>query len=212
MKNKTIKILVIILVIYNVVVSSAVGYAATQIYSRDVYYNNEKTNLASTDLQGALDELYDEANDYVELLHKVENNILDKTYPVGSIYMSISNTNPSELFGGTWLAWGSGRVPVGVNTSDSNFNTIEKTGGEATVALTVAQLPSHNHNIGVTADSGIVGLHIEGVAGSGVNVTHTWYLSPNGPFAKGDTTNTGGGQAHNNLQPYITCYMWKRTK
>ena len=66
-------------------------------------------------------------------------------YPVGSIYMSTSNTNPSSLFGGTWVAWGSGRVPVGVNTSDGNFNTVEKTGGESTHILTTAEMPSHTH-------------------------------------------------------------------
>ena len=55
--------------------------------------------------------------------------ILKRIYPVGSIYMSVNNTNPSNLFGGTWAAWGAGRVPVGVNASDSDFSTVEKTGG-----------------------------------------------------------------------------------
>lgn len=55
--------------------------------------------------------------------------IFDLIYPVGSIYMSVNSTNPKDLFGGTWAQWGSGRVPVCVNTSDSNFSTAEKTGG-----------------------------------------------------------------------------------
>ena len=55
--------------------------------------------------------------------------IFDLIYPIGAIYMSVNSTNPGNLFGGTWVAWGSGRVPVGVNTSDSDFSSPEKTGG-----------------------------------------------------------------------------------
>ena len=62
--------------------------------------------------------------------------IWKKIYPVGSIYFSVNNTNPGTLFGGTWVAWGSGRVPVGVNSSNDNFNKVEKTGGEEAVSLT----------------------------------------------------------------------------
>ncbi|WP_418361552.1 phage baseplate protein, partial [Thomasclavelia ramosa] len=50
-------------------------------------------------------------------------------YPVGAIYMSVSPTSPASLFGGTWTQWGSGRVPIGINSSDSDFNTVEKTNG-----------------------------------------------------------------------------------
>lgn len=70
---------------------------------------------------------------------------MEQMYPVGSIYMSVSSTNPSTYFGGTWTAWGTGRVPVGVNANDTNFATVEKTGGAATVILTTAQMPSHTH-------------------------------------------------------------------
>lgn len=85
-------------------------------------------------------------------------NIFDLVYPVGSIYMSVNNVNPGTLFGGTWVAWGDGRVPVGVKSSDSNFNTVEKTGGSnsesytpggsnTAVTLTAAQsgVPAHSH-------------------------------------------------------------------
>lgn len=59
-------------------------------------------------------------------------NILDLVYPIGSIYISTSGINPGGVTGGTWVAWGNGRVLVGVNTSDSDFNTAEKTGGNKT--------------------------------------------------------------------------------
>lgn len=129
--------------------------------------------------------------------------------------MSVNNVSPQSFMGGTWVAWGAGRVPVGVNTSDSSFNTVEKTGGEKTHTLTNSEIP--NYGFGVAhvdgADSKFVGI---------TNVTHTTNTSAssgnyraNGAEAaqsswRHDFT-FGGGGAHNNLQPYITCYMWKRT-
>ena len=72
-------------------------------------------------------------------------NIFDLIYPIGSIYISIKNTNPSTLFGGTWVSWGAGRVPVGVDTTQNEFKTVEKTGGEKTHKLTVSEMPKHTH-------------------------------------------------------------------
>ena len=262
-----------------------------------------------------------------------------KLYPVGSIYMSVSSTNPANLFGGTWVATGTGRVPVGVNTADSNFNTVEKTGGASTVTLTAAQMPSHTHtftgsavtsgnnsatpsatftgtaaktgNNSVTPTASFTGKAVN-TGNQSVDHTHTWsvtssaagghahYLdtqtsaadqggyglpqsgtwenrvmvtsggnqdyivgvgdhnhfiseltgnnsashyhtiTPSGSVSvsnashthtvttagkvtlnntshthsvtgAGTNSSTGGNAAHNNLQPYITCYMWKRT-
>ena len=118
-------------------------------------------------------------------------------FPVGSIYMSVVNVNPSTYFGGTWEAWGSGRVPVGVNTSETEFNSVEKTGGEKKHTLTTNEMPSHNHGVGTYRSSG----------GS-----ETRYYNPTGAQqVKNYTEYAGGGEAHNNLQPYINCYMCKRT-
>lgn len=127
---------------------------------------------------------------YGKLLKDYIQSFIKTMYPVGSIYMSVNNTNPSTYFGGTWVAWGAGRVPVGVNASDSNFSTVEKTGGASTVTLAASQIPSHTHAKGTLATAS-AGAH-----------THT---------ISGSTAATGGGGAHSNLQPYITCYMWKRT-
>ena len=131
--------------------------------------------------------------------------LVDLIYPVGSIYMSVNNTNPSTLFGGTWTAWGAGRVPVGVDTTQTDFNTVEKTGGESKHTLSVQELPSHAH-----------GTRYKGFTLTG-NKNGFMVLRRNDSDDSYDGTdsdaamNTGGGQAHNNLQPYITCYMWKRT-
>ena len=122
-------------------------------------------------------------------------------HPVGSLFETTVSTNPGTLYGGTWAAWGGGRTPVGVNTADTSFNTVEKTGGEKTHTLTVEEIPSHSHLI---YDIAVYGLAITGLNFASI---------PNGDW-KGTAKNTeatGGGQAHNNLQPYITCYIWKRT-
>lgn len=121
-------------------------------------------------------------------------------YPVGSIYMSVNNTNPSTFFGGTWVSWGAGRVPVGVDTNDTDFATVEKTGGEKTHTLTVSEMPSHKHTVEAIG-SGTTQQEL-----TAFNVGTT-----SGIDSYAGTDFTGGGQAHNNLQPYITCYMWKRT-
>jgi len=122
---------------------------------------------------------------------------LEAVYPVGSIYInSTTSRNPSSLLGfGTWTAFGTGRVMVGYTSGDSDFNTLEQTGGAKTHTLTIAEMPSHNHSYTYTSSSNV---NID--AGGSYNST-----------ASGTTGNTGGGGAHNNLQPYIVVRMWKRT-
>lgn len=127
-------------------------------------------------------------------------------YPVGSIYMSVNPINPSELFPLTaWAEWGKGRVPVGVDTSQTEFNKAEKTGGSKTVTLTVDQIPSHTHKVpkpewyGTTSQSD---------TGFGLLRTKNPIKDGSDGFV---SAATGGGKAHSNLQPYITCYMWVRT-
>ena len=118
-------------------------------------------------------------------------------YPVGSIYFNAAvATNPATLLGfGTWAAYGGGRVMVGVHSSGT-FDGLNETGGAETHTMSIAEMPSHTHTIqpGITGDGGATGA-------SGVRVTHS----------ANNTGSTGGGGAHNNIQPYITVYMWKRT-
>lgn len=163
--------------------------------------------------------------------------LLLSVYPVGAIYMSVNSKNPSELFGGTWVRWGAGRVPVSVNESGTEFKTVEKTGGSTTVKLTASQIPSHNHVVpshGHTATAESAGNHshhvqrwqaaVETSGGSRYlaqgSIDNSSYTSAAGEHTHTITVNnhaafntqaTGGSAAHSNLQPYITCYMWKRT-
>jgi len=167
---------------------------------------------------------------YGKLLSDYIKQFSAVVYPVGSIYMSVKPTNPSTYFGGTWVAWGTGRVPVGINTADSNFSTVEKTGGASTVALTASQIPSHTHAKGTLAAASN-GAHTHnlnltkttwaGSSSSRVVVDSTDYTAMTNKATAsagahshtitGSTAATGGGGAHSNLQPYIVCYMWKRT-
>ena len=130
-------------------------------------------------------------------------DIANALYPVGSIYMSVNNTNPSTFFGGTWEAWGAGKVPVGVDTNDTNFATVEKTGGEKQHTLTIAEMPEHNHTIPCTptANDGSEPSYQAAQVNAEATGNHNSIVA----------VSSGGGSPHNNLQPYITCYMWKRT-
>ena len=122
-------------------------------------------------------------------------------YPVGAIYMSVVSTSPATLFGGTWAAWGAGRVPVGIDAGQTEFDTVEETGGANTVTLTEAEMPIHDHDFLLSSAGSLAGLAGSSTGdGNPVNVANV--------FAK--VGNAGSGQAHNNLQPYIVCYMWRR--
>lgn len=176
------------------------------------------TNTALTALENFRDLRYAkydaDGNDISDTYAKKDDMeaAMQRMYPIGSIYFSAVGTNPSELFGfGTWQAWGAGRVPVGVDASQTEFNAVEKTGGEKAHALTINEMPSHTHEIsyrpiGDPSDDPFALFKSDG------GITGT-YNSPGTELSQDalEAKAAGGGQAHNNLQPYITCYMWKRT-
>ena len=142
-----------------------------------------------------------------------------KVYPVGSIYISTSSENPGNIYGGTWEEYGKGRTLVGVDSSDSDFSTVEKLGGEKTHTLTIDEMPSHNHVERMFLDqSGYSSVKPAGYAyyiystqSSNVITWASAQISNMNFWRIGDTEDKGGSQAHNILQPYITTYMWKRT-
>lgn len=135
-----------------------------------------------------------------------KTEILNMVYPVGAIYMSTSSANPSTFIGGTWQRYAQGRTIVGVSENETEFNYAGKTGGEKTHQLTKAEMPRHDHNVSndnnalLLAASSTKAYATAG-AGSGSN---SW------PWQKGVQAE-GGNQPHNNLQPYITTYIWLRT-
>lgn len=102
-------------------------------------------DLTSTDATKALSAkqgyaLNQKFNDYTltSALEALIKQYILASHPIGSIEINISGANPSTYLGGTWVAWGTGKVPVGVNTNDTDFNTVEKTGGSKTVSYTPA--------------------------------------------------------------------------
>jgi microcystin-dependent protein len=101
------------------------------------------------------------------------NNIYDVVYPVGCIYESTSSTDPSTLFAGTsWTAFGQGKMLVGLDPNDADFNSTSDFGGSKTVTLTTDQIPSHNHSF--SGSSGSAGSHSHTYSGTtSSNGSHT---------------------------------------
>lgn len=123
-------------------------------------------------------------------------------YPIGSIYMSIQDTNPSVFFGGTWERIAKGKTLVGVDENDTDFNASSKTGGEKEHTLTIDEMPSHSHK----PKKGRLAIENDSASAYGSGSATLYKLTYD--F---ETAETGGSQAHNNMQPYYTCYIFVRT-
>ena len=143
---------------------------------------SEKNNTAGTiNVQGIVNEKL--------------KKYLATIYPVGSVYISVSETDPKELFGGTWE-----RIKDRFLLSAGDTYKAGSTGGEATHKLTVNEMPSHTHKAYQVANATIS-------AGTGKNILFAGENWAQGTIA---TQATGGGSAHNNMPPYITVNVWKR--
>ena len=128
--------------------------------------------------------------------------LLDVIYPIGSIYINTTGTNPSTFLGGTWVNYGAGRVLVGQDTNDSDFDTIGETGGSK-------ELQAHTHkttinHVGTSQNfDRSIALY---------NVTDLPYAlyTAEGEASIYPTGTTGTGNS-GNLQPYIVVSIWQRT-
>lgn len=208
-------------------------------------------------------------------------NLADLIYPIGSIILSTSDTNPGLFIGGKWEQWGSGRMPIGVNAADQSLKAPDMTGGEKEHVLLLDEMPIHAHSVQLHAHTIPSHMHTLGnhahlipaltgtAASNGAHkhvVPHSADASTSGSGARmygydadgkttadysnrytsntgahvhtvttkdattganngntggsgqlttsqtgGNTDNSGNGAAHNNMPPYITCYMWRRT-
>lgn len=146
---------------------------------------------------------------------------LEKVYPVGSIYMSIVSTNPSELFGfGTWEAMPAGRVLLAQGIASWGTYNAGSMGGEASHILSVGEMPIHNHSAWTDAQGNHAHTYLYSLGGN-VNAAALFGSINKGSYQSTSTNgnhghsvgigNAGSSQAHNNMQPYIAVYMWKRT-
>lgn len=146
-------------------------------------------------------------------------SFIDIIYPIGSIYETIDNSfNPNSAFGGTWTRI-KGKFLVGVDENDSSYSSANITGGEKTHTLTVAEMPSHTHNVAYLASSGHYVPQNSTTLRSFRISSSVYTPDINGTLtdmpATGYTTthfnqSTGGGGSHNNLPPYYSVYIWKR--
>ncbi|MDB4401166.1 hypothetical protein N9Z85_06585 [Akkermansiaceae bacterium] len=140
-------------------------------------------------------------------------------YPVGSIYMNATvATNPATLLGfGTWVAFGAGKVPVGLNAGDADFDTVEETGGTKD-----AIVPTHTHTASSTStDAGHTHTYVRSntttiASGNALPLNYLYTTGTTNTGYANITTNTtvdnaGESATGKNLQPYIVVYMWKRT-
>lgn len=134
--------------------------------------------------------------------------IVNLIYPVGAIYMSINSTSPGTLFGGTWVSVAEGKFVVGVGVGTDNVDTLTTVAGDDVGhagagtykhQLTIAEMPSHTHDIDGNNDT---------TSGQPLAA----HVSPDD--FEGDITRTesaGGDSPHNNTPPWFGAYMWKRT-
>ena len=151
-------------------------------------------------------------------MSRMKTYILESVYPVGSIFISISATDPGTSLGfGTWSRFGEGRMLVSQNSSDSDFDTAEETGGAKTHTISESQLPSHQHftmNTGNGFGNSLEdNVNNTGTTNSRGGLGNNDYImqSVSSAANAGKTSAVGSGSAVTHMNPYIVAYMWKRT-
>lgn len=172
---------------------------AWDLRDAEAHASIERIDETITGINNSVTSINNSLNSMSSLVSTIKLSI----YPVGSIYMSVDSTSPNTLFGGTWE-----RLKDRFLLAAGDTYSAGSTGGEAYHTLTVNEMPSHNH----------VGLYE-----STDNTLLNWKSGETNSVVSGSkvrgaagdpdiyTGSTGGGQAHNNMPPYLVVYMWKRT-
>ena len=142
-------------VVSGAVVDLAIGDITAGAIANITFVNDtvilEGENLASSTVPGIITE-----NRVEEIANTKTNTTLATwcPFPVGAIYMSTTSANPSTFWTGTtWQAFATGKTIVGIDTSDTDFNSVNKVGGSKEVVLTIPNLPTHNHTVGDNSHS-----------------------------------------------------------
>lgn len=128
------------------------------------------------------------------MIESLLNLIFDRAHPVGSYYWSSDSTNPSKLFGGTWI-----QVTDRFVLAAGSTYKVGATGGNATHTLSISEIPAHSHQINTRSNSG-----------SG-NVYTIETVGPTKQAPSFYTEGRGDGKPHNNMPPYVVAYCWRRT-
>ena len=158
----------------------------------------------------------------IELLKQQMSNLVDKMYPVGSIYMTTTYSEASQVhdaIGGEWEKYAQGRTIIGDGTGTDSNGLVQtfangSTGGEYTHKLTVAEMPSHSHDIYANSYAGnlkIVMQNDNSPDGSSYGVQDSVHDANRTEWALYAAA-AGGSGAHNNVEPYIVTYIYKRVK
>lgn len=149
-------------------------------------------------------------------------SVLSAAWPIGSVFTGVVATSPATLLGfGTWSAIASGKMLIGLDSGDTQFDTVEETGGAETVTLATTNLPDHVHT-GTTASDGAHTHNVEGSATGGSGGTRIDAQTS----GLTDATSSGGAHTHtfsssattganatafSIMNPYFVVYFWKRT-
>ena len=176
----------------------------TELYTgQEIVQSTAKTTPVDADLVGLVDSVSGLLNKLSFL--NLKKAITSWNNPIGTLREFNVATNPATLLGiGTWSAYGTGRVTVAIDAGQTEFDTVDETGGEKTHQLTEAELASHDHPgvaVSLKNDNPTDGDKLHG-GSDHAGTAGLW--AP----AVGDA---GSDTAHNNLQPYITVYRWVRT-
>lgn len=143
------------------------------------------------------------------LIRQAKREAIDAAHPIGSIYMSLDPTDPHDLFGGTWERI---KHTFLLGAGDST-DTVGETGGERTHTLSIAEIPSHNHQATLNFVQGATLYSVDLAADYPQGSGGSWKGVATGQDYNNLVINvgqTGGGQPHNNMPPYLAVYMWKR--
>lgn len=181
--------------VQNKVVKTALDGKASSSHTHDEYLSHPIQLQENTDYGTTLPS--NPTNGRLFFQETSVTSLIDLVYPVGAVYISMNQTSPQTLFGGTWTQI-QGRFLIGAGTAYPAGST----GGEATHTLTASEIPDHTHSFKYTGQS----------VTTGVNAIRLYQAASNqyNAYSGGQSSNCGG-QAHNNLPPYMAVYMWTRT-
>lgn len=179
---------------------------SNQAMSKDITNLGESLSTYKTEndeniskMQENTDKQFKQVNESIGSVAKniesLSKSIFNMVYPVGAIYISVSATNPSTLFGGTWE-----RIQDRFLLAAGSSYSAGSTGGEANHTLTVDEMPRHSHLFTMLTSSTALG-----------SFGYPASANDTGNGIDKATHNTGGGHPHNNMPPYLAVYVWKRT-
>lgn len=145
-------------------------------------------------------------------IKQVVNSLANLFFPIKKVVIFNDNDDHSNYLGFTWERIASGKMLVGIDSADTDFNTIGKTGGEKEHTLTIDEMPAHSHklngNTDIVFDESTIYPYLLASAKRGY-ASGSSIIFGDG-YVINDTTTKGGGQAYNNMPPYQVVALWQR--